>query len=46
MFADYRVPQVLSHEGVLVYSPELKTWLERKEIIRYRDTDECEIRVA
>jgi len=46
MFTDYLVLQVLSHEGVLVYSSELKTRLERKEIIRFRHTDECEIRVA
>jgi hypothetical protein len=46
MFADSGVPQVLSHEGVLVYWPKWKTRLERKEIIRYRDTDECELRVA
>ncbi|CAF1691411.1 unnamed protein product, partial [Adineta ricciae] len=46
MFADYRVPQVLAHEGVLVYSPELKGRLERKEEITFGDPDECEIRAA
>jgi len=46
MFADYRVPQVLSHEGVLVYSPELKTRLDRKEEIPFGDEDECEIRAG
>jgi hypothetical protein len=46
MFADYRVPQVLSHEGVLVYSSELKSRLEKKEIIPFGDPDECEIRAG
>jgi len=46
MFADYRVPQVLSHEGVLVYSPQLKDRLQRKEEIQFGDPDECEIRAA
>ena len=46
MFADYRVPQVLAHEGVLVYSPELKGRLERKEEMKFGDPDECEIRAA
>ncbi|CAF1069224.1 unnamed protein product [Rotaria sordida] len=46
MFADYRVPQVLSHEGVLVYSNELKRRLEKKEEIPYGDSDECEIRAG
>ena len=46
MFADYRVPQVLSHEGVLIYSSELKSRLERKEEIPFGDQDECEIRAA
>ncbi|CAF4934056.1 unnamed protein product, partial [Rotaria magnacalcarata] len=46
MFADYRVPQVLSHEGVLIYSNELKCRLERKEEIPFGDRDECEIRAA
>ncbi|CAF1933450.1 unnamed protein product [Rotaria magnacalcarata] len=46
MFADYRIPQVLSHEGVLIYSNELKCRLERKEEIPFGDRDECEIRAA
>ncbi|CAF4268370.1 unnamed protein product, partial [Rotaria sordida] len=24
MFADYRIPQVLSHKGLLIYSSKLK----------------------
>ncbi len=46
MFADYRVPQVLSHEGVLVYSSELKDRINRKEVIPFGDPDECEIRAG
>ncbi|UJR29724.1 hypothetical protein I4U23_017273 [Adineta vaga] len=46
MFADYRVPQVLAHEGVLVYSSKLKHRLEKKEEIPFGDSDECEIRAA
>ena len=46
MFADYRLPQVLSHEGVLVYSSELKCRLERKEEIPFGDENECEIRAG
>ena len=46
MFADYRVPQVLCHEGVLVYSPSLRDRLDRKELIAFGDADECEIRAG
>jgi len=46
MFADYRVPQVLSHDGILVYSSELKERLNRHEEIPFGDEDECEIRAA
>jgi len=46
MFADYRVPQVLSHDGVLMYSPELKKRLDKKEEIPFGDPDEIEIRAA
>ncbi|UJR30742.1 hypothetical protein I4U23_018262 [Adineta vaga] len=46
MFADYRVPQVLAHEGVLIYSSELKNRLDKKEEIPFGDSDECEIRAA
>ena len=46
MFADYRVPQVLCHEGLLVYSSRLKERLKRKELIPFGDEDEVEIRGA
>ncbi|CAF1491616.1 unnamed protein product, partial [Rotaria sordida] len=44
MFVDYRVPQMLSHKGVLVYSSALKGQLQRKKLILYGDPDEYEIR--
>lgn len=46
MFADYRVPQVLHHHGILVYSSKLEERLRRKELIPYGDEDEVEIRAA
>ncbi|CAF5001456.1 unnamed protein product, partial [Rotaria sp. Silwood1] len=46
MFADYSVPQLLSYEGVLVYSPELKRRIDGKEEIPPGDSDECEIRAG
>jgi hypothetical protein len=46
MFADYRVPQVLAHEKVLVYADALKQRLEHKEQIPFGDVDEIEIRAA
>ena len=46
MFADYRVPQVLCQEGVLVYASSLRHRLDRKELIPFGDTDECEIRAG
>lgn len=46
MFADYRVPQVLCHEGILLYSSSLRDRLERREEIPFGDEDECEIRAA
>jgi hypothetical protein len=46
LIANYRVPQVLSHEGVLVYSSELKARVDRKEEIPFGDPDECEIRAG
>jgi hypothetical protein len=46
MFADYSVPQLLSYEGVLVYSPELKSRIDQKEEIPSGDLDECEIRAG
>ncbi len=37
---------MLSHEGVLVYSSELKDRINRKEEIPSGDPDECEIRAG
>ncbi|XP_046662302.1 queuosine salvage protein isoform X1 [Homalodisca vitripennis] len=44
MFADYRVPQVLVHFGVLQYSKELYKKLEMGELLPNGSPDEVEIR--
>lgn len=46
MFANYRVPHVLCHEGILVYSDRLKERLSKEELILIDDEDEVEIRAA
>ena len=46
MFADYRVPQVLCHEGLLVYSSRLRERLLKKELLPFGDEDEVEIRAG
>jgi Potential Queuosine, Q, salvage protein family len=45
-FADYKVPQVLRREGILVYTPALAETLERLEEIPANDPREVEIRCA
>lgn len=45
-FADYRVPQVLEHYGVLEYSPELKKKLRREEFLPSGSKEEVEIRAV
>lgn len=45
-FADYRIPQILYHEGVLEYSPELKTKILEKEEMIYGCEFEVEIRAC
>ncbi|CAH0391795.1 unnamed protein product [Bemisia tabaci] len=44
MFADYRVPQVLVHFGVLEYSPELYETLKKNTILKSKCDIEIEIR--
>lgn len=44
MFADYRVPQVLVHFGVLEYSSHLKSMLEKEDIMQIACQEEIEIR--
>jgi len=45
-FADYKVPQVLRHLGVLIYAPALATRIERREPIPAGAREEVEIRAA
>lgn len=45
-FADYRIPQILAHEGVLEYSPELKKAVQEKEEMIYGCEFEIEIRAC
>lgn len=45
-FADYRVPQVLEHYGVLEYGSELKKKLRRKELLASGSSEEMEIRAV
>ncbi len=46
MFADYKVPQVLSGLGVLAYSDALRATLAAHELLGYGDRREVEIRAA
>lgn len=43
-FADYRIPQILAHEGVLVYSQELKEHIASQKEMPYGSQYEVEIR--
>ena len=45
-FADYRVPQVLEHYGVLEYGPELKKKLRQRELLPPGSSEEIEIRAV
>ena len=44
MFADYRIPQVLVHFGVLRYSDHLNALLEKSHLFKSGDELESEIR--
>ncbi len=46
MFADYRVPQILRHMGILEYSPELSRRIDSWEEIAFASNEETEIRAA
>ena len=46
MFADYRVPQILLHLGVLEYSPSLLNKIKLKEEIPFGSEEENEIRAG
>ncbi len=43
-FADYKVPQVLRHLGILRYSPELAASIDRREELLAGSPEEIEIR--
>lgn len=45
-FADYKLPQVLRHLGVLEYAPELATCVDHQELIAQGSEEEIEIRAA
>lgn len=45
-FADYKVPQVLHHLGILRYAPELIERLRRHELLAAGSPEEVEIRAA
>ncbi|XP_014258739.1 queuosine salvage protein isoform X1 [Cimex lectularius] len=44
MFADYRIPQVLVHFGVMSYSDQLQQKLEKEELLLNGSEEEVEIR--
>lgn len=46
MFADYRVPQILRHMGIMAYSEELARKIDAREVIPFGSEDEIEIRAA
>ncbi len=46
IFADYKLPQVLRHYGVLVYAPELAERIDHLELLAPGGVEEVEIRAA
>jgi hypothetical protein len=46
MFADYRVPQILRHMGILQYSPALAAIVDSKQEVLFASDEETEIRAA
>ncbi len=46
VFADYRLPQLLRHEGALVYDPDLAARVDRLELLPPNSPEEVEIRAA
>ncbi|KNC56352.1 UPF0553 protein [Thecamonas trahens ATCC 50062] len=46
MFADYRIPQLLRHLGILVYSPELAALVDSLAVLPVGSVHEVEIRAA
>lgn len=46
IFADYKLPQVLRHYGILVYTPELAARVDNQEQLTPGSAEEVEIRAA
>jgi hypothetical protein len=46
VFADYRLPQLFRHEGLLRFSPELAGRIDRGELVAAGTQEEIEIRAA
>jgi hypothetical protein len=46
IFADYKLPQVLRHFGVLVYAPELAATVDAQELLAPASAAEVEIRAC
>ena len=46
MFPDYQVPQVLNTRGILVYSNELQSMIDNKQVIDRNSEIEVEIRAS
>ena len=46
MFADYRVPQILRHIGVLSYNEELAKTIDAETELAYSGKHEVELRAA
>ena len=46
IFADYKLPQVLRHYGVLVYAPELANAVDHQVLLTPGSEEEVEIRAA
>lgn len=46
IFADYKLPQVLRHYQILVYTPELAARVDRQQLLAAGSTEEVEIRAA
>jgi len=46
VFADYKLPQLLRREGILLYSPDLAARIDRLDLLPPGSQEEIEIRVA
>lgn len=46
IFADYKLPQLLRREGILIYTPDLATRIDRMQLLPAGSQEEVEIRSA